>query len=329
MTRQNRFSSQHFVQGFSLIELMVSLTIGLLIVTAAFSAYMGASGAGKVAESQGRMNEDAQAALTILVQQLRMAGNNPHQAERSDKARRNPVYSPYPAVFIPIPATFSLSAFSLRGCDGKFSNLATASSIDALNCAAGSNALADSIAVSYEADAYNSIGLTDCLGAELRQIKATFVPPESSNDPYYVATNLFYIDTSASIVSPSLFCKGNGIGSIAKPLVENIEDMQITYGAVKAVTAVDETKTAVIAGYLRADEMISQPDLANLPNDAERWAKVIAVRICVLVRSEAPVVTDAVSARYLRCDGTTNTAPPDLRLRRAYYATVVLRNRRL
>ena len=329
MTRQNGFSSQYSVQGFSLIELMVSLTIGLLIVTAAFSAYMGASGAGKVAESQGRMNEDAQAALTILVQQLRMAGNNPHQAERSDKARRNPVYSPYPAVFVPMPATFSLSAFSLRGCDGKFSNLATASSIDALNCAAGSNTLADSIAVSYEADAYNSIALTDCLGAELRQIKATFVPPEPSSDPYYVAANLFYIDTSASTVSPSLFCKGNGINSTAKPLVENIEDMQITYGAVKAVTAVDETKTAVIAGYLRADEMISQSDLANLPNDAERWAKVIAVRICVLVRSEAPVVTDAVSARYLRCDGTTNTTPPDLRLRRAYYATVVLRNRRL
>jgi type IV pilus assembly protein PilW len=309
--------------------LMVSLAIGLLIVTAAFSAYLGASGAGKAAESQGRMNEDAQAALTILVQQLRMAGNNPQQADRSDKAGRNPVYSPYPGVFIPLPASFSLSAFSLRGCDGKFSNLAMAGSLDALTCAPGSNASPDSIAASYEADAFNSIAATDCLGAALSQINATFVPPESSNGPYFVSGNVFYIDTSTSIVSPSLYCKGNGIGSVAQPLVENIEDLQLSYGVVKSTTAAADVSTAAIAGYLRADEVISQSAMAALADDAERWSKVIAVRICVLVRSERPVVTDAVSARYLQCDGTMNTAPPDLRLRRAYYATVVMRNRRL
>jgi type IV pilus assembly protein PilW len=38
-------------------------------------------------------------------------------------------------------------------------------------------------------------------------------------------------------------------------------------------------------------------------------------------------VSDADSARYLKCDGTIETNPPDLRLRRSYSTTVVLRNR--
>jgi len=54
---------------------------------------------------------------------------------------------------------------------------------------------------------------------------------------------------------------------------------------------------------------------------------VATVRICVLIRSEEAVAPDAASAGYTQCDGTTNSSPPDLRLRKAYSTTVVLRNR--
>ncbi|MCL1481797.1 MAG: hypothetical protein MH213_11135 [Marinobacter sp.] len=60
-----------------MIELMISLALGLIILVAVLSAYTGAAAAAKMAEAQGRMYEDGQAALTILTQQLRMAGNNP------------------------------------------------------------------------------------------------------------------------------------------------------------------------------------------------------------------------------------------------------------
>ena len=81
-------------RGLTLIELMVSLVIGLILMIAAVSTYLGASGAGRVSEAQGRMNEDAQAALSILSQQLRMAGNNPKQPNYTAAAPRNPVYGP-------------------------------------------------------------------------------------------------------------------------------------------------------------------------------------------------------------------------------------------
>ena len=60
-----------------------------------------------------------------------------------------------------------------------------------------------------------------------------------------------------------------------------------------------------------------------------RWVTKISMitRICAVIRSEKPIVQDLDSARYVKCDGTVNTAPADLRLRRAYSTTVVLRNR--
>jgi type IV pilus assembly protein PilW len=233
-----------------------------------------------------------------------------------------------------LPVTFVPSSFSIRGCHGKFNNIATATSLDDLNCAAGSNALPDSIALSYEADVFNSVSTaaklpTDCLGVRLNKISATSHEAVPVSADYYVASNLFYIGTSQSIVSPSLYCKGNGVASTAQPLVENIEDMRFTYGAVRSSTAATDTSTAVVAGYLTADQVLTQVNMAGLANDAERWAKVITVNICVLVRSEVPVAVDSASARYLKCDGKLETTPADLLLRRAYHATVVLRNRRL
>ncbi|HEY5581093.1 MAG TPA: PilW family protein [Rhodoferax sp.] len=345
MTRHHVSPGSRHSKGFSLIELMVSLTIGLVIAVAAVSAYLGTSGASRMAEAQSRMNEDAQAALTILTQQLRMAGNNPKQANRVDNAistfssYRNPVYLPTPtfAGFSLSPTTFKLSSFQfIRGCDGQFSNVTTAPNIDSLTCAGSPTTLPDSIAINYEADKFNTVPTsggapTDCLGSALDTITATLptvvgASTSTTAVTYTVADNRFYIDTSTAAI-PSLYCKGNGKGgaSTTQPLVENIEDMQFTYGTLSTSPGTT-TATVAVAGYLRADQIISEPSLALLANDAEQWGHVVTVHICVLVRSENPVASDLASARYIKCDGTLETAPADLRLRRAYSTTVGLQN---
>ena len=306
--------------GLTLIELMVSMVIGLILMIAVVATYLGASGASRASEAQGRMNEDAQAALSILAQQLRMAGDNPKRPNYTTAAPRNPVYG--------------AGTYAVRGCDGKFSDITTAASIQALTCDAGGGAAADSIAISYEADAFNTIavaggGATDCLGNGLPVVTAapqpqvwlgTVVGPPTTPITYTVADNRFYIATSEAITSPSLYCKGSG-NATPQPLVENVEDLQLTYGIAKSASA-----TPDVAGYLNAAGIVANADLSLLADDV-RWSKVITVRICVVMRSDLPVVTDAVSARYTKCDGTLNTSPPDLRLRRAYSTTVVLRNR--
>jgi type IV pilus assembly protein PilW len=303
-------------RGLSLIELLVSMVIGLVIMIAVVSAYIGASGATRVAEAQARMNEDGQAVLTILSQQLRMAGNNPKQADYDVSTPRNPVYNTV--------------TYIVRGCDGKFTDIA-ATDISTLACAGGGGP--DAIAVTYEADRYNTVPTaggapTDCLGQALTVLTATpkvwngaaSVP---TNVTYTVAENRFYVATSTAVVSPSLYCKGNG-GASAQSLVENVEDLQFVYGTAPA-TATPSTLT--VAGYLNAGDMATATGLSGLAGDEQRWQQVVTVRICAVVRSEKPVAQDADSARYVKCDGTISAAQADLRLRRAYSTTVVLRNR--
>lgn len=312
------------MRGLTLVELLVSLTLGLLITVATISGYLGLSEAARMAETQVRMEEDAQAALSILTVHLRMAGSNPDRPNRSPATRRNPVY----------PSPF---AFAVRGCDQSFANIATAASVQDLTCDGGTSAGSDSLAITYEADGYNTVapspGLqpTDCLGHPLNPLTANVTvitapgPGTPTEVTYHVAENRFYIAMSEA-GSSSLYCKGNGVGSTARPLVENVEDLQLTYGTVPA--GATHTHSANVAGYLDASEVNGHAALAALPNDAARWEKVASVRVCVVIRSSTPVPLSEGSVRYLRCDGSIATNPPDSHLRRAYSTTIVLRNRR-
>lgn len=345
MTRKPHTLPTRHQGGFSLVELLVSIAIGLVIMVAAISAYVGSAEANRMSDAQSRMNEDAQAALSILSQQIRMAGNNPDQPNRVGDADptlsslRNPVYG---TTSLTLAGTNTTSQLSLRGCDGTFTNIngtnTTTTGLDALTCVAGgTNTVPDSIAVSYEADRFNTIpasGLpTDCLGNRLDVVTATvstIVAGTSSaaDVTYTVADNRYYVGTAtvAGVVTPSMYCKGNGGGSVQMPMVENIESLQFLYGT---VTTASTATTATVAGYIPATEVLTEASMAALANDAARWAKVATVRICVLVRSENQVAPNDASAQYTDCAGNLVDNPPDRRLRRAYSTTVVLRNRRL
>jgi len=333
MKQSHRPIRRIHLRGLSLIELMVSLTIGLILMVAIISAYLGSAGASRVAEAQGRMNEDAQAALSILVQQLRMAGDNPLQPGYASSTPSNPVYGTS-TVFLPI-----------RGCDGPFSDVKTAANIVSLTCSGGANSNPDSIAISYEADAQNTIptsggAATDCLGTALPATSNGTVTTSNGTTgtttipTYHVADNRFFVGTSTVITQPSLYCQGNGTANSPQPLVENVEDLQILYGTSPA------TGTITVAGYLTANQVETDTALALAPttlaydggdsvkaNLWARWARVSTVRVCVVIRSENPVVSDTASQQYVKCDGTVDSSQTDLRLRRAYTTTVVLRNR--
>jgi type IV pilus assembly protein PilW len=338
----HRSSRRHRTAGFSLIELMISLTIGLVIAIAAMSAYLGSATASKMSDAQSRMNEDAQAALNLIVQQLRLAGANPVQANRADTFRHNPVFDPtyvggtstvYGTTTLAglgitvVPGTYTMSAFPIRGCDGTFSNITSAANLSSLTCAGTTTTLPDSLAVSYEADKFNTIatsaGLaTDCVGGALSATSATFPSGGSTTATWAVADNRFYVKSSSSGI-PSLYCKG--AASSEQPLVENVEDMQLNYGV---VSTSNTTSTATVAGYLAASDVVTDSTMALLTSDADRWGRVLSVRVCVVVRSESAIAPDTGSSSYTKCDGSTDSSKTDMRLRRAYSTTVVLRNRR-
>ncbi|OYT92085.1 MAG: pilus assembly protein PilW [Burkholderiales bacterium PBB3] len=318
MNNSPRTVQMRQLRGLSLIELLVSITIGLILMIAIASAYLGSSGASRVAEAQGRMNEDGQTALSILVQQVRMAGDNPRRYNYAFATPTNPAFGP--------------GTFAIRGCDGVFSGVTTTAVISGLTCAAGTNSLPDSIAVAYEADTSNTVptvgGLpTDCAGQGLPVSTTNSVGTWNTSTltvstptlSFYVADNRFYIKTPSTGNTPSLYCKGNG--GTEQPLVENVEDMQLVYGTAPA------TGTMTVAGFLSANSVETEATLAALTDSSQRWARVMSVRICLLMRSPGPIVPDAGSAAYKNCDGSAGANAADLRLRRTYFSTVVLRNR--
>ncbi len=314
-------------RGFSLIELMVSLTIGLIIMLAVVSAYLGSAGAGRTAEAIGRMNEDAQMALTILSQQLRMAGVNPSQPDRSTVATGTNTLGNS----VPLHNTLT-NAYVLRGCDLSFSDVKTAASTGSLTCGhTASSSGPDSIAIAYEADRYNTIPTsagvpTDCMGSGITPTTAGYTKSDNATTAtatIYEAENRFFVGTSTSVVNPTLYCKGNA-SAYGQPLIENIEDLQLRYGT--SNPAVTPTK---VLGYLKAYEVDNDATtLTGLTGAASRWNAVKTVRICVVVRSENPVLDSIASAKYMNCaEPPTLVSPNDKYLRRAYTTTVVLRNK--
>jgi type IV pilus assembly protein PilW len=318
------FVSSGRATGLTLVELMIAMALWLLVVSAVMTFYLNAAQATRMAEAKSRMEDDGQAALSILRQQIRMAGSNPARPDRNYISRLNPVYAEplLPAVYNlggHKTGHYDTSYFSIRGCTGQFKTTVFASNldnIDHLACVTGAN---DSIVISYEADLANTVGAngfpTDCSGSPLSWVTA-YLDARTPAAQFAVAENIFYIAANNAV--PSLYCAGNG--SVAgRAVVENVEAMTLSYGTASLTGN-------LVAGYLSAAGVAGAPSLAGLAPH-ERWAKVLTVRICLLVRSEALVVTDADSARYIKCDGSLEVNPPDRRLRRTFSTIVALRNR--
>ncbi|WP_246189403.1 PilW family protein [Pseudoxanthomonas kalamensis] len=75
-SRKQRFLPQH-VTGFSLIELMVALVLGLLVVAAAIGIFLSNQQAYRASESLGRVQESARVAFELMARDVREAGGNP------------------------------------------------------------------------------------------------------------------------------------------------------------------------------------------------------------------------------------------------------------
>jgi type IV pilus assembly protein PilW len=287
--------------GFSLVELLVSLALGLGVVAALLSAYLASGRSSRQAQAMAQITEDAGAAMQVLRQALAMAGYSRPLAVDGD------------GHFVKLLHTgLGAANQELVGCDGgTFVNLAVA--IDALRCSAARAGAPDALALVFEADVSNSVlssaGVPlDCLGNSLATID-----PGSGYPVYYLAYSRFYVATSDASPRDALFCRGAGAAG-GQALVENIANLQFTYGVA------GPSDTQQVVKYVAAPPLVG-PAAAD-------WPLVRAVRVCVVVAS-ADEVMDTPTP-YYGCDlaRETRMTPADRRLYRAFTTTVVLNNRR-
>lgn len=306
--------------GVSLVELMVAMAIGLFLMGAVGIIYINTSTTSRSSTLESQMNEDASLALEILQQQIRLAG----YSTIGGAGARN----------------FSGSA--VRGCDGGFGsagvNNSSTLAFSALTCDGGTGS--DALSVRYEGTVLNSQTADDSSAPPVKRpanCSHNGISPwiagaaEGSAVSIALADNRYYIANDANNV-PSLFCKGRdgsvGTGfSAAAALIPNIEDMQIRYGITNAFGATGTNVPHQITGYANAGDA----ELGNAAADIPNWARVTAIRICLLARTANPVPPGSNNfadlGRYTDCSGTVQTNT-DRFLRRAYVTTINLRNMR-
>lgn len=275
--------------GFSLVELMISITIGLVVIGAVFAAYLGSGVAGKNSQALSQVNEDANIALNVLRSNLMMAG-----------------FSQPAAVVNGGEFTPTYTGVGLFGCEG--ANFADPSlSIGSLTCNSTTAGNPDSVAVAYQTDASTA------------PVSGTGLPLNCQGDGitagggYFLNVARFYLATPSGSTLKSLYCRGEPSTS-AQALVDNVVDLQITYGVASDPAP---TSNRRVLYYAPASSL-----------NATTFAKVAAIRLCIVVASATDVLDAATD--YQGCDpfaGLTSPASTDKRLYKAFTTTFVLQNR--
>jgi type IV pilus assembly protein PilW len=318
--------------GFSLIELLIAMTVGLVVLGVIGVSFLTGLAGSKVSQAQAQMSEDAQVALTIMRRQIQQAA--------------------FISETVPgIDNSLGRAGFAFFACDAGFSNATggtAAVNMALLSCNVDANpsGASASFAVAYEADASNTeptaAGLaTDCVGDG-------------------IGATAGMVENRYSLRNGTLFCAGSGGAtpfSNEQPFVNNIESIQYefslaTTGSPTQVRGVITTTleigpadaagasaptnadlAAVVGANLILKNASNPADVVTAPitANAVRWRLLRSVRVCVVVASESPVSKDvaggAANPTYLNCRGVL-TQSTDGRMRKAYSTSVVLRNLR-
>ncbi|MGB7303899.1 MAG: PilW family protein [Burkholderiaceae bacterium] len=290
--------------GRTLVEIMIGMVIGLMVLGTVMRTVVSTSVSSRTQDNLGKLSEDAQIALNLVADHVRMAGFSTPRINTT-----------------PGTASSNYTGAPMRGCDGAINDLTAPMQ----NIICGAANQPNMFSVAYEADLANTLAIngipSDCLGQDL--------PPQVSpfTGNFFVAENRFFIRNGAN-GEPELACAGNGgLNGFNAPqtLIENVEDMRLTYGI--SNTSVTEWGNTVFAGrvsnYLTADQL----DINFAAEDVmTRWNRISAVWICMQLRTNDGVANEPTP--YTDCTGNV-VVPPDRRLRIAVTTTVSLRNRTL
>lgn len=314
------------VSGYTVIELMVSIAIGLVIMIAIGELFASNKISYRLQDDSSRLQESAGAAFDLLGYHIRQAG----YVDISDDADRLKSLllagnvnwlkktSAAPAdrtdmikyVFGASPV-YTAGIQGIMGCDNGF--VSTSSVALPWACGAGGRS---AIIVVYQAlpttpgdvtvastirpyvDTLGAFNPTTGMGGDCgaRDVNGAIANPKGP-----LAINMFYVDTATS----RLMCTGNGDPSTPRPIAEGVEDMELLYGISPAAGG-----DTFVGQYVKA---------ADVPD----WTRVLSVRVCLQVASPNPVAPSVTS--YTDCDGATKPQA-DGKLRRVFRATFSLRN---
>jgi type IV pilus assembly protein PilW len=361
MRRSGSRAPRGYARGLTIIELLISMTISLVVLSAITYLYVGARGAYRANESLARVQEGGRFALDFIAQDLRMTSYTGCRS-RSLSADAGNFYN------ITLPAiAFNGSGDGVLGYEDGAGwvnpTLVTTTPIahaagDVLTVrrAAGlqtgivgsSDPVVRTVTLRHNAiGARNGdlVVLGDCRQAMVFRVTNNPVTTGVGNFPtvleFGVAGNAAVITPGAAdfdessrasalrFIETTYFVGINPAGrrSLYRVSTDGIEELVDNVEDLDIVYGVDTSMPEpddIADTYVRADALVAAPATPN-------WRQVVAVRISLLVVGPEESITTNAQTYALRDtngDGLPETqTAPDRRLRQVFTTTVALRNR--
>lgn len=299
-------------QGFTLIEILVSITIGLVILVAIGAAYVNSTNLGRQRENQTELNEPAKIVMRMLQHEVSMAGyvdifdlgtggapqagslfvpGNVGLTNLYTRATETAVLSTPLGQFFP-------GMSPVFGCDGAMASipndLVKATAAVTLSCGAA-NAIAHSLQLAYQtspaAGTNTAVSLlsnsattgegNDCL----QQDSPTgAVAPR---DKFVV--NRYYVAANNGV--NELYCSGSG-NSIPQPIARGVEEFVLRYQLAQAGVTPPAGESGIAAGGAQA-QYVNATNVSDIAVNPIGWANVTGVEVCIV---SATAVTGATAA---------------------------------
>ena len=190
----NNFSPRPNQAGFTLVEFLVALLIGMLIVLAAVASLFGTRATSLASDNVNELGQSSAHAFQVLRQQVAQAGYIPIDLVNGIRGYYN-VNATKPTNVAAEPAFFAVKGTEAGGTGN------------------------DTLKLGY---APNSDYASDCLGQVGKPYKAGF-PADPTNAR--LITSQFSVDSQGNLV-----CEGSGNPGSPQPLIEGVERFDVTYG---------------------------------------------------------------------------------------------------
>ncbi|MCD6399949.1 prepilin-type N-terminal cleavage/methylation domain-containing protein [candidate division WOR-3 bacterium] len=197
------YSSKNRESGFTLVELLIAMTIGLLILAALSSTFLIQRKTYDVQEQIVEMVQTARAAMDMMTREIRMAGYDPSGImQRSDPTGAKFVGIPYDANKLQIYADLNGD----EDTDDSHEYIKYTMDSDypfeiRRDTGGGRQEFALNIQ-SFTFEYLDSAGNATTTTADIRQIKITITARTSKADADYSANNGYRTHTLTSLITP-------------------------------------------------------------------------------------------------------------------------------
>lgn len=348
------------MRGFSLVELMVALTIGLIILSAVSMLFVSSKKTYTTQDSLARLQESARFAMQFLTKDLRLAGyygcvsdiapdsvysslNNStafaYNAQIPVEGLNNAAGTWFPSASTALPSGIAsgTDAIAVRMADASSSTFLTnemSNKTDVLNVSSVSGFSSGDIIMVSDCSstdimlvtAINSLQISHATGSgnpsnSTQSLSKVYSPSTSTGGTRVMKFwTRRYFIATGASGNPALFRQDNN--ATAVELVDGIENLQILYGEYTD-SPPDPNRANWVPNVYRDASTVSD------------WSKVVSVRIGILARTLSdpatgkPKETDIDTNTYdIDGDSTTDFTPAtgDRYKRRIFQSVVQLRN---